>query len=208
MLFLYDALSTSSSNVHTIPASSGNIVVDISEGMNLTPSEGAGYAIYDTSSLKNSSGSASAPRAFVLFNYQDHAGAMTSYTLSGGSAFSFKGQADVRMLTAPNILDNAAIAYNGQTVSGEGVFAGKAAPTTITCSGTCVVQVPGPGAALVTLREAAEISKSSNPTSSSGSPNSPGGAGKNNGALTLSVDGRLVLSGVFGVAFALYAGLA
>lgn len=147
LVFLADALNTDSTATGAMANSGGNVVVDISSNMNVKPQNGAGYAIYDANGL------GSPPRALVLFNFQDAAGASTSYTIPSGMAQSSNGEVNVRILSAPTLVENSIITYNGQGVNGQGLLTGKASATLASCSSGCSIEIPGPGAAVIMLRE-------------------------------------------------------
>lgn len=136
-------LSEAFSNLES-PSSNGSVVVDLRLD---NPTAVAGYALYNGNALS------AAPRALVLFNF-DNATSTTTFTLPSGLAPSNDLQTRVRTMTAPTIHEQSSshIKYAGQTVGGSGKLKGKLKQTIVQCQGGCSVQVPGPGVALVVLQ--------------------------------------------------------
>lgn len=147
-MMLADALNTDPSTSGAMSNSGGSVVVDISRGMSAQPTSGAGYAIYDANN-----GLQNPPRAMMLFNFQDRSGALTLFSLPPDLVQSPSGELEVRVLSASGLTEKTVITYMGQSVNGQGVLKGTPIVTAVGCSQGCMIEIPGPGAALVMLRQ-------------------------------------------------------
>ncbi|GJE89064.1 glycoside hydrolase family 79 protein [Phanerochaete sordida] len=112
-----------------------------------------GYAIYEQGQLSK----------VALFNYvTDNTGASTYTASIGFNGGTVPQQVSVKYLLAPSVAEKTNITWAGQTLSGvfqsDGRFRGDESIQTVQCDqtgGTCNIQVPAPGFALVFLTSGA-----------------------------------------------------
>lgn len=124
-------------------ASSGSVIVDLNvDNGNWNPAaKTAAYGIYDNAGAERGN--------LVLINYAEADG--------NGGKQGFRIEANVtdaveyRILTAPSVYETTEITWAGQTVRTNGILDGDQTTETKECSNGCVINVPSPGAALVTI---------------------------------------------------------
>ncbi|KAI0700786.1 glycoside hydrolase family 79 protein [Cytidiella melzeri] len=151
---------------------SGSRVVDLNVGGSVTDYSAvqAGYAVYDAKKEGVSS--------VVLFNYANASMQSTDFVLPA-SLFSAagSGEAAVRYMTAGTATETTQLTWGNLTYAGVGDGTAVTAPATlnaewtsdktVSCSGGCTVQVPGPGMAVVFVAGAPSNMTSDNGTMSS-----------------------------------------
>ncbi|TEB31649.1 hypothetical protein FA13DRAFT_1732511 [Coprinellus micaceus] len=117
----------------------GNIVVDLDINNSTTDADAkvAGYALYSASDRTQ--------EKLVFFNWDE------SDIQPFRIAANVTDKVEVRLLTAPSLVETKEITWAGQTIGDHGNLEGEQKTTEIFCQDGCIVNVPGPGAALVIL---------------------------------------------------------
>ncbi|KAH7910517.1 hypothetical protein BJ138DRAFT_1008658 [Hygrophoropsis aurantiaca] len=128
----------------------GSIVVDLNiDNSTTNPSSNvAGYAIFDANGTTL--------ERLALLNYD---GSQTQ-TFNFGVASNITTKAvSVRIMMASSVEERSDISWAGQTVAGNGDLEGQQNTVYVDCrNGTCQVDVPGPGAALVVFGGSSDAS--------------------------------------------------
>lgn len=117
----------------------GNIVVDLDINNSTTDPDAkvAGYALYSAKDR--------AHEKLVFFNWDK------SETQPFNIPAGLTNKIEYRILTAPSLEATTDIKWAGQTIGDHGNLDGEQETTEIFCQDGCIVNVPGPGAALVIL---------------------------------------------------------
>ena len=136
----------------------------------------AAYAVYG--------GASDAPHSLVIFNYRNVSGATSDYAIDAAfvSSAEERGQLTIRYLVAGSVNEKTEIAWGGKTYAGVGdgvpvdaTFAASVPDKTVSCSGGCTIQVPGPGIAVVFI--GGQHNTTTGGDNGSTSEDSPSGAG-------------------------------
>ncbi|KAI9069257.1 glycoside hydrolase family 79 protein [Trametes sanguinea] len=197
-----------------LSSANGSRVVDLNVQNSMSDKSAtvAGYAIYD--------GKADTVHSLVIFNFANASGATVDYSIDAKFVPSSSSSITIRYLTAPSVSEKTNIAWGGKTYAGVGdanpvdaTFSSSVPDKTMSCSGGCTIQVPGPGLAVVFLGEAPDFtntSTSSNSNSTNGTngnssaPASSSPANRSgSGASHVGVTGVGLFSAIFAFAFAL-----
>ena len=169
----------------------------------------AGYAIYD--------GSQNTVHSLVIINFKDVNGTLSDYAID--KTFIPAGHTDItiRYLAAPSIGEKTNIAWGAQTYAAVGdanavqaTFLSSLADKTMSCSGGCTIQVPGPGLAVVFVGESGAAAANSTGTVSNNGNNANNGNNTGSSSSKNSADRSRAASRIagFGLLGVLLAGLA
>ncbi|KAJ3537275.1 hypothetical protein NMY22_g5656 [Coprinellus aureogranulatus] len=117
----------------------GNIVVDLDIGNSTTDPDAkvAGYALYSAKDRTQ--------EKLVFFNWDE------TDTQPFRIPANLTNKIEYRILTAASLTETTDIKWAGQTIGDHGNLDGEQETTEIFCQDGCIVNVPGPGAALVIL---------------------------------------------------------
>ncbi|KAF9460213.1 hypothetical protein BDZ94DRAFT_1170135 [Collybia nuda] len=122
-----------------VAAAEGSIIVDLNlNNSNSNPEAlAAAYGIYDNGGTERGK--------LALLNFADKQPQV--YNIPAGISSTVQ----VRILTAPEVLERKNISWAGQTVGNNGDLQGVQMTEAVKCADGCAIEVPGPGAALVFL---------------------------------------------------------
>ncbi|KAI1786674.1 hypothetical protein LXA43DRAFT_975650 [Ganoderma leucocontextum] len=181
-----------------LQSTNGSRVVDlnIKNSMADASQVHAGYAIYD--------GSESTVHSLVIINFKNVSGTMSDYAIDPSFIPASHGNITIRYLAASSIAEKTDIAWGGQTYAGVGdanpvqaTFASSVADKTVSCTGGCTIQVPGPGLAVVFVGESdASATNSTGTTSNNG--NNQTSSSKNSGE-RIRATGEIAVFGLLGM---------
>ncbi|KAF5359203.1 hypothetical protein D9756_002888 [Leucocoprinus leucothites] len=125
--------------------SSGSVVVDLNL-QNSTENQHstvAGYGIYGNGGETRSH--------LVFFNYASPSSAGEDTTQQFRIPANLSNHVDYRILTAPDVTERTDIKWAGQTVGPNGDLEGDQQTVSFDCDDGCLIDIPGPGAAIVWL---------------------------------------------------------
>lgn len=135
-----------------LESASGSRVVDLNIKNSVFDGSqtSAGYAIYD--------GKEDTAHTLVIFNYKNVTGTTSDYAIDAAFVPEDKSEITIRYLVAGSVNEKTNIAWGGKTYAGVGdatpvdaTFPANVPDKTLSCTGGCTIQVPGPGLAVVFL---------------------------------------------------------